>query len=325
MFMRRLKKIQKIDNEGKVVLNHCRMNNLMIKISVALYAFLTNIPKWCRRNKCLKICQIRSLMPISCTVLLFWVLLSSCSSYKKITYFKDLNDSSNIYNQGESINSIAYQPLIIQPDDILQVIISTIDPDENDALNISQGNKSWGSNSELFNAPKKVDGYLVNKKGDIELPVLGTFHVVGLTTDEIKDTVFKAASKILKQPVINVRLINFTVNVLGEVTRPGSYVIAGEKASVLDALSLAGDMTIYGKRDNVILLRNENGVQKKVARFNLNNTAMLSSPYFYLRQGDVIYVEPTRAKAASTDMSATKTYAIAGSILSVILVVISRL
>jgi len=264
-------------------------------------------------------------MPISCTVLLFWVLLSSCSSYKKITYFKDLNDSSNIYNQGESINSIAYQPLIIQPDDILQVIISTIDPDENDALNISQGNKSWGSNSELFNAPKKVDGYLVNKKGDIELPVLGTFHVVGLTTDEIKDTVFKAASKILKQPVINVRLINFTVNVLGEVTRPGSYVIAGEKASVLDALSLAGDMTIYGKRDNVILLRNENGVQKKVARFNLNNTAMLSSPYFYLRQGDVIYVEPTRAKAASTDMSATKTYAIAGSILSVILVVISRL
>lgn len=250
--------------------------------------------------------------------------LSSCSSYKKITYFKDLSDSGVIYTTGQNIKGVAFQPLLIQPDDILQILISTIDPEANEAFNIHQDNNNTGKN-DAMNMPKNLNGYLVDKQGDIELPVLGPFHVVGLTTQQIKDTVLKAASRLLKQPVVNVRLINFTVNVLGEVTRPGSYVITGEKASLLDALGLAGDMTIYGKRDNVILMRTENGVQKKVARFNLNNTDMLNSPYFYLRQGDVIYVEPTKAKAASTDMSATKTYAIAGSVLSVLLIVISRL
>lgn len=250
--------------------------------------------------------------------------LFSCSSYKQISYFKDLDDSSKMYTQGRSIQTAVYHPITIQPDDILQVVVSTIDPQTNEAFNVSQDDKTT-TTSDVLNAPKNLNGYLVDKNGDIELPVLGRFHVEGQTTEQIKDSVTAAASKLLRQPVVNVRLANFTVNVLGEVTHPGSYNIAGEKASVLDALSLAGDMTIYGKRDNVILMRSDNGIQKKVARFNLNNTQMMSSPYFYLRQGDVIYVEPTKSKAASTDNRATRTYAIAGSVLSVILIVISRL
>lgn len=250
--------------------------------------------------------------------------LFSCNPYKKITYFKNLGDSSSIYTQGKDITTAKYQPLLIQSDDILQVVISTIDPSANEVFNINQ-EESTASNSDVFNMPKRINGYLVDKNGNIEVPVLGAFHVAGLTTEQIKNQVLAAASKLLKQPVVNVRLANFTVNVLGEVARPGSYVIDGEKASVLDALGLAGDMTIYGKRENVVLMRTENGTQKKVARFNLNNTDLLSSPYFYLRQDDVIYVEPSKAKAASTDMSATKTYAIAGSVLSVLLIVISRL
>jgi len=252
------------------------------------------------------------------------VCLFSCSSYKQVSYFKDLGDNNSMYTQGQNIATAVYHPITIQPDDILQVVISTIDPGTNEAFNVDQEDNS-AIKSDVLNAPKRLSGYLVDKKGDIELPVLGRFHVAGETTEAIKDSVQVAALKILKHPVVNVRLANFTVNVLGEVTHPGSYVISGEKASVLDALGLAGDMTIYGKRDNVILMRTENGVQKKVARFNLNNTQMLSSPYFYLRQGDVIYVEPSKSKAASTDMRATKTYAIAGSILSVILIVISRM
>lgn len=293
---------------------------------------LCNVRKWgllcLRKTPCLCRDKVRGHLyqthVVTGVAILLSLCLFSCSSYKKITYFKDLSDSGAIYTVGRSINGAHYQPLVIQPDDILQVVISTIDPATNEAFNIDQ-DKNSEMTSDVLNRSKSPSGYLVNKAGDIELPVLGRFHVAGLTTQQIKDTVLTAAAQLLKQPVVNVRLTNFTVNVLGEVTRPGSYVIAGEKASLLDALGLAGDMTIYGKRDNVILMRTENGVQKKVARFNLNNTEMLSSPYFYLRQGDVIYVEPTKAKAASTDMSATKTYAIAGSVLSVLLIVISRL
>ena len=248
----------------------------------------------------------------------------SCSSYKQVSYFKDLGDSSTIYDQGRAVATAAYQPITIQPNDILQVVISTIDPQVDEAFNGSQKGDDV-INTGTLNGTPRPSGYLVDKQGDIELPIFGKFHVAGKTTDAIKDSVRLAATKILRDPVVNVRLTNFTVNVLGEVNRPGSYTIESEKASVLDALGLAGDMTIFGKRDNVILMRTENGVQKKVARFNLNNTQMLSSPYFYLRQGDVIYVEPTKAKAASTDSNSTKTYAIAGSILSVILVLITRL
>ena len=252
------------------------------------------------------------------------VCLFSCSSAKQVSYFKDLDDDGYMYTRGQSIATAHYQPLTVQPDDILQVVISTIDPQTNEAFKVDQ-EENTVVNDDILNAPKETGGYRVDKNGDIELPVLGRFHVAGLTTEDIKDSVQVAAAKILRQPLVNVRLANFTVNVLGEVARPGTYVMSNEKASVLDALGLAGDMTIYGKRDNVMLMRKQNGVQKKVARFNLNNTQMLSSPYFYLRQGDVIYVEPTKAKVASSDMRATKSYAIAGSILSVILILITRL
>ena len=248
----------------------------------------------------------------------------SCSSYKKVAYFRDLGDSSVLYAQGKGLEGAVYHPLTIQSDDLLQIIISTIDPEVDGAFNTTE-QKGANTSTDVLNLPKGQDGYLVDKSGNIELPVLGTMHVEGLTTEQIKDSVTLAASKLLKQPVVNVRLTNFKVNVLGEVNSPGSYLISGERASVLDALSLAGDMTIYGKRDNVILMRTVDGVQKKIARFNLNNTQMLNSPYFYLRQNDVIYVEPAKSKAASTDMNATKTYAIAGSLLSIILILVTRL
>lgn len=255
------------------------------------------------------------------------LLFTSCSSYKKITYFKNISDSSYVYNRGEIVKTAGFRPLVIQPDDILQVTISTLDAESNGALNLSAS----GTVANMARYPNlsangaSLNGYLVSKRGTIELPILGTVHVEGLNTDSIKTIIEKRAAKLFNNPVVNVRLINFKITVLGEVLHPGTYVIDGERANILDALGLAGDMTIYGKRDNVLLMRKEGDEDKRIVRFDLNDSKALSSPYFNLRQGDVLYVEPVKGKAAATDMSATRIYALAGAILSVLIVTISRI
>jgi len=258
---------------------------------------------------------------------------TSCTNYKNITYFKNVSDSSDIYSKGEVAATAKYTPLIIQPDDILKITISTLDPDANGALNLSSAtsrvktgrvSSSLGSSLSIDNGDN-ADGYLVNKEGNIEVPIIGTIHVSGLTTDKIKILIAEMASKLYRNPVVNVRLANFKVTILGEVENPGTYIINGERESVLDALGLAGDLTIYGKRENLILMRQENGDHKKIVRLDLNNTSMLQSPFFYLKQGDILYIEPTKGKAAATDAARTRTYTIIGTAISLIVVIASRL
>lgn len=258
---------------------------------------------------------------------------TSCTNYKNITYFKNVSDSGDVYTKGEVAATAQYTPLIIQPDDILKITISTLDPDANGALNLSSatsrvktGRVSSGLGSSLsIDNGDNADGYLVNKEGNIEVPILGTIHVSGLTTDKIKMLIAEKASKLYKNPVVNIRLANFKVTILGEVQNPGTYIINGERESVLDALGLAGDLTIYGKRENLILMRQESSNHKKIVRLDLNNTAMLQSPFFYLKQGDIIYIEPTKGKAAATDAARTRTYTILGTALSIIVIIASRL
>ncbi|ANI88874.1 hypothetical protein A9P82_05950 [Arachidicoccus ginsenosidimutans] len=272
--------------------------------------------------------KIHRVFPFLTLLLLF----ASCSGYKNIAYFQNITDSSEAYTKGIDVPVAAYKPLVIQPDDILRVTISTLDPAADGALNLSTApasnsaamlatNVNTSANMRPVSTP---DGYLVNKDGNIEVPVLGAVHVAGLTTDEIKDTITRKAAMLYKDPVVNVRLANFKVTVLGEVTRQGTYIVDGERANVLDALGLAGDLTIYGKRENIMLQRREPDNQVKVVRLDLNNTAMMASPYFYLRQGDVIYVEPTKGKAAATDAARTRNYTIGAAILSLIVVIASR-
>jgi polysaccharide biosynthesis/export protein len=163
----------------------------------------------------------------------------------------------------------------------------------------------------------------VNKQGMIELPVAGKINVGGLTTAEAKEAIRTKAMVYYKEPVVNVRIVNFKITVLGEVARPGAYIINGEKATILDALGQAGDMTIFGIRKNVVLSRHENGHQKMV-RFDLNSTDIFDSPYFYLRQGDIVYVQPSKGKAAANDGAMLRTYTIISSTLSLLVVIASR-
>jgi polysaccharide export outer membrane protein len=136
----------------------------------------------------------------------------------------------------------------------------------------------------------------VSKAGTIQLPLIGEFKIEGMTIEDAQTSIASELNKNVKNPVVEVQLVNFKITVIGEVNKPSSFIIPDEKVNVLEALGLAGDMTVYGKRENVLIIRNE-GTTKLMKRLNLNKLESMNSPYFYLKQNDIVYVEPDRSKA----------------------------
>jgi polysaccharide biosynthesis/export protein len=252
------------------------------------------------------------------------IIASSCGTNKKITYFKDVPDS--LYLQAKNMPSVPFRDPIIQPNDILQISILTLDPQANNVLteaNTSSFAVQPGS-SNIPAGATPVTGFLVDNTGSVELPVVGKIKVSGMTTAIARDSIHNKVAVYYKGTVVNVRLVNFNITVLGEVARPATYVVPNEKVSVLDAIGMAGDLTIYGKRENVLLIRDSAGI-KQTIRFDLNASATLLSPYFYLRQGDVIYVEPGKSKIAASDAVRTRNITLLASGLSVLIILFSRL
>lgn len=258
-----------------------------------------------------------SLIAISCLVLF------SCSTPKNITYFRDIPDTIS----KRTITQIGYNSLLIKPDDILQVSIQTLDPVSTSMLNQESANplpSSGNANQPVSSASSAVTGYLVDKNGFIILPLVGKVDVNGKSTSEVRDIIQAKAAQFYRDPVVSVRFANFKITVLGEVTRPSTYVMPNEKVSVLDALGMAGDLTIFGKRENVLLIR-ESSANKEFVRLNLNDSKLFSSPYYYLQQGDVIYVEPNKSKIAATDVSQVKKISIITGALTLLVVIASRI
>lgn len=257
-------------------------------------------------------------------VIFFLALLSSCATNKKISYFRDIPDS--IFLTAKNINTSSFEEPLIQPNDILQVSILSLDPQLNNMFTLanSVAFSVQPSSSNVPAGAPTIAGFLVDKKGIIELPVIGKIKVAGLSTGAARDLIHDRVAGYYKDPVINVRFANFNITVLGEVARPATYVVPNEKVSVLDAIGMAGDLTIFGKRENILLIRDSSG-QKKYVRFDLNSSAMFKSPYFYLRQGDVIYVEPGKAKIAASDGVKTRTITLVASGLSVLIVLLSKI
>lgn len=253
------------------------------------------------------------------------LMLASCKSYKNVPYFKDVPDS---LRQAYRSPMISFQDIAIQPDDIIQVSIQTIDPLVNQQLAAGSGSafatQSASSAGAAAPSGSIVSGYRVGQDGFIEMPLTGRLRVVGLTTTQVSDSVRRRASVYYKAPVVNARFANFQITVLGEVVRPATYVVPNERVDVLQALGMAGDLTIYGKRENVMVIREEAG-QKTFARLNLNSSDIFQSPYFQLRQRDIVYVEPSKSKAASTDAAQTRIIALIGTITSVIIVLATRI
>lgn len=250
-------------------------------------------------------------------------LLSGCANTKNTTYFQDISDS--LYHSSQSLNTAAYTNPLIHSNDILQISVQTIDPNVTSSMG-TQSTSTYNvqGSSAAAGGGQAVQGYMVDKEGFVELPLVGKIKLAGLSTESAREVIKQKAAIYYKDPVVNVRLANFYVSVLGEVTHPSQYIIPNEKASILDAIALAGDLTIYGKRDNVLLLREENGV-KKATRFDLRSSAIYENPYFFLRQGDVIYVEANKQKVAASDVRMLRSIAIITSVASLMVAVIYRL
>lgn len=253
-------------------------------------------------------------------LLILLIGFSSCGNYKKIVYFRDLQDSA----KSQTIPQVAYAELKIKADDILSITIQTIDPVNATSVNQLTTTPVAGISLGTASSPNvQVSGFLVDKDGIIELPMLGKLKLLNLTTIEARELIRAKASLFYKEPSVQVRFTNFKITVLGEVVRPAPYILPNEKVNVLDAIGLAGDLTIYGKRENVMLIRENNG-KKEVYRFNLNSSQTFNSPAFYLQQNDIIYVESNKAKAATLNTARTQTFALLASLASVLAILFSR-
>ncbi|HEV7349170.1 polysaccharide biosynthesis/export family protein [Telluribacter sp.] len=222
--------------------------------------------------------------------------LSSCVSPKTIVYFQgeDLKYSSDNITQ-------SYVPTI-QSSDLLSIVVGSLSPESNEIFNMpNQFNTSSMNYSATGGGARAQSvGYLVDHEGNIEMPLVGKVNIGGLQTQVASDTIRKKLLAYLREPTVSIRTLNFKVSVLGEVNRPAVYVIPDERITLPEVLSLAGDLTIYGKRDNILIIREENG-KREYARVDFTSRDVFRSPYYYLHKNDVIYIEPIKARMTTTD------------------------
>lgn len=220
-------------------------------------------------------------------VIIMAIFFMGCVSAKKIVYFQD---EEGIAIEEEIEN---YEPTI-QYGDILAInVSSSIAPEVAEPFNIYEGR------GDRLAEPLT---YIVNAAGEIIFPAIGKLEVAGFTTREVTDRLTKLLLVYMKDPIVNLRITNFKISVLGEVTNPGVYAIENERVTILEALGLAGDLNIQGKRKNVTLIREQNG-QRKSVKIDLTSKYLFDSPYFYLAQNDIIYVEPNKARVNSSNVS----------------------
>ncbi len=250
-----------------------------------------------------------------------FLITTSCVSSRKIKYFDNIPETSAAYD----INSSNFDEPIIQSDDILVINVNTID---NAASNIiNSGNSPTPLNGAGISnsvSQQLISGYNVDKEGFVEIPLLGRIKLAGLTTLKAKEIIREKAAQFYKDPAVNIRFANFKITVIGEVNRPSTYAVPNERVSILDAIGYAGDLTVYGKRENITLIRKrENGTSIAV-KLDLTKKEVFNSPYFYLRQNDVVYVEPLRAKLTNSDTSVIRYLGLIASFASVAILIFTN-
>lgn len=224
-------------------------------------------------------------------IALLCLLFCACTGSKKIAYFNHQQDTTLV--------TPPIPQAVIQKNDLLGITVSSLNPQASALFNnqqVSYTNPSYEGGTNFQSA-----GYLVDPQGKIQFPVIGEIKAAGITTNELSQQLksMLVQKKLLIDPIVNVRSLNFKVTVLGEVARPTVINVPNEKITLLEAIGLAGDLTIYGKRDNIMLIREVEG-KKIVRRLDLNSSALLFSPYYQLQSNDVIYVEPNKAKVSGS-------------------------
>jgi polysaccharide export outer membrane protein len=237
-------------------------------------------------------------------VIVLLISMGSCVAKKEILYLQDVEGKN-------ALEAIVKVEPKIQQNDILSINVSALDAEAALPFNLFEAGNTTS-------VPKPIT-YLVNSDGDINFPVLGKIKVEGYTTKEITDQLTESLAIYIKNPIVNIRLTNFKITVLGEVKSPGTYPVPNERISILEAIGLAGDLTIQGKRKTVTLIREQEG-KRTFVDIDLTNREILNSPYFYLAQNDVLIVEPNKSKINSSAVGANT-----GIILSTISFLISIL
>ena len=225
-------------------------------------------------------------------LLLITLLAVSCVNTRKAVYFNDIKDSTI------PLTFADLEP-VIQKNDLLSITVSSLNTKATETFNAP--NTAIIQAGSSTNNTIQSTGYLVDQEGYIQFPVLGKIKATGLTKKALTDNITKTLvdSKQLLDPIVNIRYLNYRVTVLGEVARPTVVNVPNEKITLLEAIGLAGDLTLYAKRDNVMILREEDG-QRIIKRLDLNSQEIFTSPYFYLKTNDIVYVEPNKTKIRST-------------------------
>lgn len=229
--------------------------------------------------------------------------LSSCGSSKQVVYFQDLKPGET------EIKLPEVEAITIRPEDKISIIVNSRDPQLTDLFNLPYVTRQLGqslkTNGVTVSNNQGVSAYTVDTNGEIDFPVLGKIYVAGMKREEIAECIKNELIKenLVKDPVVTVEFANLCVSVLGEVNNPGRFSIDRDRLTVLDALSMAGDLTIYGNRSKVMVLRQEEDVQR-VYGFDLTSgNHVYTSPAFYLQQNDVVYVEPNAVKARQSTVN----------------------
>lgn len=226
---------------------------------------------------------------------LITLLLCGCTAQKKLTYFRELQPSD-----ADAINeqfSAAHEAQIV-PGDMLTIIVTGVDPEAVAPFNLPLVTYTSPNSSQLATTPN-FQAYLVDTQGDITFPVLGKIHVGNMSKSEAVKSITEQLNPYLTDPIVTINFLNYKISVLGEVNRPGQYSVSNERVTILDALAMAGDMTPYGKRNTVLVARENNG-KIEFQRLDLNSSDIFTSPYYYLQQNDVVYVEPNKVRAVSS-------------------------
>ena len=235
--------------------------------------------------------QIKARGILSCLVAIF--LFASCQSYKKVPY---LQDSEVV---GQAVQQETLYDARIMPKDQLTVVVSCTNPELAAPFNLTAaGSASMTAGNSQGASQSSPQTYLVDNEGNINFPVLGILKVGGLTKKEVEQMIVEKLKPYIKEtPIVTARMVNYKISVLGEVAGPGTFTISNEKVNLLEALAMAGDMTIYGMRDNVKLIREDADGKQQIITLDLNKAETLLSPYYWLQQNDIVYVTPNKAKA----------------------------
>ena len=251
-------------------------------------------------------------------------LTASCTAHKHIGYLKDIETLTT-----EQMDSAAKPAEVrFMPGDMMTIVVNTTDPNASKVFNLIMPRKN-GGDATLITGQEALQTYLVSKEGTIDFPVLGRIEVAGKTKAEVEELIKSRIypEYITEEPIITIRLTNFKVSVMGEVTNPGVLTFENEQANLLEALTMAGDLTIYGRRDNVLVIRQDAAGKKTIYRLNLQDKEILLSDAFQLQQNDVIYVEPNKSKGNTSRITSNETiwFSVLGSLMSIATLIITIL